>query len=472
VEPHIRYAKTSDGVSIAYYAIGEGEAGVYMPTIPFRHIQRQWEVMPQDRQIAELAVGRSRRLVQFDPRGMGSSSRVEAFDLDGFVADLEAVVDALDLEQFSLTAISYSTPVAIAYAARHPERVSQLALVYPFANGHKALDNPIGSALRAIRGQDWEIYTRTVMQIIVGWEQTDATRQMSTILQDAIRPEDLLKIMDAVEGFDVEELLGQVRAQTLVIHLSSSSSSNLIPVEHSRAVAGGIPGAQLAAASAGQELLLIGRFLGLLDDAGPQAEAPAAPSGTAIILFADIADSTALTERLGDAAFRAKARELDEALRRAITSNGGTAIDGKLLGDGVLATFGAAREAIACAREMHRLASSQSSPPPVGEGLGEGSALLLHIGIHAGDVIREDDPGGRSNVYGGAVNIAARVASEAAAGETLVSATVRDLARTSAGVSFDDRGERALKGVGEPVRVFAVRASSEAPLPFREGAGG
>jgi adenylate cyclase len=67
-------------------------------------------------------------------------------------------------------------------------------------------------------------------------------------------------------------------------------------------------------------------------------------------------------------------------------------------------------------------------------------------------VIREEN-----NVYGGAVNIAARVASEAAAGETLVSATVRELARTSASVSFDDRGEHELKGVAEPVRLFAVR---------------
>jgi len=76
----------------------------------------------------------------------------------------------------------------------------------------------------------------------------------------------------------------------------------------------------------------------------------------------------------------------------------------------------------------------------------------LHVGIHAGDVIREE-----GNVYGGAVNIASRVAGEAAAGETLVSGTVRDLARTSAGVTFDDRGERELKGVGEPVRVFSVK---------------
>ena len=88
-----------------------------------------------------------------------------------------------------------------------------------------------------------------------------------------------------------------------------------------------------------------------------------------------------------------------------------------------------------------------------GQGSGpEDEALLLHVGIHAGDVIREE-----GNVYGGAVNIASRVAGEAAAGETLVSGTVRDLARTSAGVSFEDRGEHTLKGIDDPVRVWAVR---------------
>src|SRR5439155_16444699 len=83
-----------------------------------------------------------------------------------------------------------------------------------------------------------------------------------------------------------------------------------------------------------------------------EASSPAAaalPSGTAIILFADIADSTALTERLGDTAFRAKARDLDAALRTIIREKSGTAIEGKLLGDGVLAVFTSARQAIEAA---------------------------------------------------------------------------------------------------------------------------
>ncbi len=87
--------------------------------------------------------------------------------------------------------------------------------------------------------------------------------------------------------------------------------------------------------------------------------------------------------------------------------------------------------------------------------------MPLHLGLHAGDVIREEGPDGRGNVYGGAVNIAARISALSAPGEVLVSATVRSLARTSAGVSFEDRGERELKGVSEPVRVWAVRAQDD-----------
>jgi adenylate cyclase len=81
-----------------------------------------------------------------------------------------------------------------------------------------------------------------------------------------------------------------------------------------------------------------------------------------------------------------------------------------------------------------------------------GRELPMHIGLHAGDVLSEG-----TNVYGGAVNIASRICGLCAPGEILVSQTVRDLARTSAGVTFVDRGEQALKGIEEPVRVFAVR---------------
>src|SRR5207247_9101073 len=122
--------------------------------------------------------------------------------------------------------------------------------------------------------------------------------------------------------------------------------------------------------------------------------------------------------------------------RAIIREHSGTPIEGKLLGDGVLAVFTSARQAIEAALACGRA--------------GDEAGLPLHLGLHAGDVIREEN-----NVYGGAVNIASRISGLSAAGEVLVSDTVRALARTSAGVQFADRGEQAAKGVGEPVRVCA-----------------
>src|SRR5439155_19789835 len=94
---------------------------------------------------------------------------------------------------------------------------------------------------------------------------------------------------------------------------------------------------------------------------------------------------------------------------------------------------------------------------------GDGAGLPLHLGLHAGDVIREDN-----NVYGGAVNIASRISGLSAPGEVLVSETVRSLARTSAGVRFEDRGDQRLKGVSDAVREWTVKpidASRVSELP-------
>jgi class 3 adenylate cyclase len=171
--------------------------------------------------------------------------------------------------------------------------------------------------------------------------------------------------------------------------------------------------------------------------AGRSTETLAAP-GMAVILFADIVDSTALSEQLGDATFRDRSRTLEERVRTQITGRSGTPVEGRTLGDGVLATFASASDAIRAALDCATA--------------GDEVGLALHLGLHAGDVIRED-----ANVYGQAVSIASRVSGLSAPNEVLVSGTVRDLARSSAGVAFEDHGEHGLKGVSEPVRVFAVR---------------
>jgi class 3 adenylate cyclase len=159
---------------------------------------------------------------------------------------------------------------------------------------------------------------------------------------------------------------------------------------------------------------------------------------TAVILFTDIADSTALTERLGDAIYVAKAGEFERTVRRAVRDCSGEDIEGVTLGDGVLAVFSSGTNAIECAIRAHECARD--------------AGFRLHVGIHAGDVLRTE-----TGVHGGAVNIAARVCDAAPPGETLVSDTVRSLARTSASVQFVDRGLHQFKGVSDPHQVFAIQ---------------
>jgi class 3 adenylate cyclase len=356
------------------------------------------------------------------------------------VLDVEAVLNRVPGEPCDIVAISQPGNGAIEYAAVHPEDVANLVIIEPTLRGEQFAQDQL-EVIHSLAEHDETLWSENVARWVLGWERGRLAHVYADFIRSSINREDAQRIWRENVELDSMSILPRLTARVLVISNPMADRDR----QHAREVAAAISDAELveiadtevrgAFMNAG-ETSAINEFLGLMPKP-PDEITP--PSGTAIILFADIADSTALTERLGDAAFREKARELDEALRRAIASNGGTAIDGKLLGDGVLATFGAAREAIACASACHAAAKNVD--------------LALHVGIHAGDVIREND-----NVYGGAVNIASRISELAAPGEVLVSRTVADLARTSAGVSFDDRGDHELKGIDGPVRVFAVRS--------------
>ncbi len=125
-EPRIRYARTADGISIAFWTLGDGFPLVYLAGGPWSHVEL-WNVPECRRWYERLA--RNRRLVRYAVRGTGLSDReVADFSLDALVRDAEAVVDQLGLERFALFGAADAGPVAIAYAARHPERVSQLVL--------------------------------------------------------------------------------------------------------------------------------------------------------------------------------------------------------------------------------------------------------------------------------------------------------------------------------------------------------
>ncbi len=442
MEPRIQYAKTKDGVSIAYWTLGEGMPFIHVPDGPWCSIRLQW-LIPEFRTFYER-LAEKRMLVQYDSRGSGLSQRdVTDYSLDGVLLDLDAVVDRLGVSSITLWGVAHLGPVAIAYAARHPERVSHIVLWCSWARASDIFQSSEFRALRALADNSWELYTETIAHYGFGWSAGQLARGYAAFMRESVTQEAFQAAHGAMGRFDVTSVLPQVKTPTLVLHRRQLP---WVSVDVAGGLASRIPNARLALLEGESVAPALGdveavhsaidEFLGEGEEA---AEAKTElPEGMAVILFADIANSTALTEQLGDAAFRKKARELDTSLRAIIGEFGGTPVEGKVLGDGVLAVFTSARQAIDCA-----LRCNSASEP---------QGLLLHLGIHAGDVIREGN-----NVYGGAVNIAARVAGASEPGEVLVSDTVRSLARTSAGVAFEDRGEHDLKGVADPQRLFAVR---------------
>ena len=152
MEPRIQYAKTADGVSIAYWTLGEGMPLVHMPLL-ISNIQLEWQIPECRRWYERLA--RGRKLIRYDFRGSGLSERnVASLSLEAQVLDLEAVVDRLGLEKFVLCGFLHSGPPAIAYAARHPERVSRLILWGTYARATDWSQAPQTQAVRALMDKD------------------------------------------------------------------------------------------------------------------------------------------------------------------------------------------------------------------------------------------------------------------------------------------------------------------------------
>ena len=433
MEPRIQYCTTSDGVSIAYATLGDGRPIVFSTRV-WGDIHR-YSAMQLRPYFGEL-VERGWRVIFYDGRGMGSSQR-DATDLGltGRILDLEAVIEAVGSDRFALCGGQSGGPPAIAYSVQHPERVSHLVLVNTFARGAEYFESipslRVARDLRHIAADQWEFYTLALANAATAFSDVETARGLAATIRAGVSPNSWIADREAIQETDVMDMLSSIAVPTLVVHDRADTIGDFSML--TTKLASRIPNARFVATDdlprAVDEFMREG-------EEGAATEA--LPSGTAIILFADIADSTALTERLGDVGFRARARDLDGVLRNIIREHAGTPIEGKLLGDGVLAVFTSGRQAIEAALACAKAGAEASLP--------------LHLGLHAGDVIRED-----KNVYGGAVNIASRISGLSAPGEVLVSDTVRGLARTSAGVTFEDRGRRRLKGVGEAVRTWAVR---------------
>jgi class 3 adenylate cyclase len=445
MEPRIQYSQTADGVSIALWTLGEGTAYVEMPTIPVSHIQMEWQI-PEWRRWYE-ALAQRRMVVRYDCRGAGLSDRdVTDFSLDAQVLDLEAVVDRLGLERFALLSPIHSGPVAIAYAARHPDRVSHLILWHSWARTRDGA-SPQLRALVQLRDTDWHVYSETVAHTVLGWSEGEPAHRYAALLRECIAQETMKAALEAIGEFDATAFLPEVKAPTLVLHRRQLA---WLSVDVARHLASRIPDARLALLEGDSGATFLGdtrsvlralaQFMGEGEEAAAAAEPP--PAGAfRTILFTDVEGSTALTERVGDAKAREVLRAHEGIVREALNSHGGSQI--KHTGDGIMASFPSATWAVECAVAMQRAFAEYNETAE--------EPIKMRIGLNAGEPIAEE-----KDLFGTAVNMAARIAAKAEGGEILASDVVRQLV-AGKGFLFSDRGEVELRGFEEPVRLYEVR---------------
>jgi class 3 adenylate cyclase len=189
-------------------------------------------------------------------------------------------------------------------------------------------------------------------------------------------------------------------------------------------------------------LAAVDEFLGEGEEGAAAAPEPSRQAGGLVtILFTDMEGSTALTQRVGDAKAREVLRAHERIVREALRAHGGSEV--KTMGDGFMASFSSATRALECAVAMQRAfaAHNEAAEEPI----------RVRIGLNAGEPIAEE-----ADLFGTAANLAARIAAQAAGGEILVANVVRELA-AGKGFLFADRGDVALRGFEDPVRLFEVQ---------------
>jgi len=445
-DSRIRYARTDDDVSIAYWTDGEGTPFVHMsPAFPFTHLQLEWQVPGWKEWCAGLAgLG---KLVRFDPRGGGlSDHNVANRSLETYVRDLEAVADHLGLERFALLGVLHSGPVAVAYAARHPERVSHLVLWCTYAKA-RDLSAPSYEAVRMLLEKDWQVYCETLAHVLFGWSEGEA-QQFASFIPECVSQEEARRLFDVVDGFDVDALLGQVRVPTLVVQRRAFP---FFDMDVARRLTAGIPDARLAVLEGGSlcpwmgdavaTAQLIGGFL--LDAAAPTRQG--GTGGVRTVLFTDIVGHTEMMRRLGDARGRDVLREHERITRETLKQHGGTEV--KTMGDGFMASFGSVTAAMECAIALQRAFNAWNA----GERAQQAAPLHVRVGLNAGEPIEED-----GDLFGSTVILASRIAAKADADEILIPEPVRHLLSGKSYV-YADRGETVLKGFENAVRLYEVR---------------
>ena len=435
----IRFARSGD-VDIAYRVVGDGPTDLVYVQGSLTHLDANWE-LPQFRRYCE-GLAEFTRLILFDKRGMGMSDRVPGTaTLEERMDDIRAIMDAIGSERAAVMGESEGGPLSMLFAAAHPERT--VALILQGAEVRERTDDdwPYGEATP----EEFEEAMETIPErfskglgiydiapSVAGQEWARAWR--AKVVTHAATPNSAEAFMRMAFDIDVRHVVPVINVPTLVVHAAGDQVCN---VENGRYLARTIKGARYVELPTDDHVpwfdpdptvAEIREFL----TGTREARSPARILAT--VLFTDLVGSTSRAAELGDRRWRDLIEQHHAAVRRELTRFDGREVD--TAGDGFFATFDGPARAIRCA---------QAIIPAV-----RPLELEVRAGLHTGEVELADD-----KIAGIAVNIGARVAAHAGAGEVLVSSTVKDLVAGS-GLEFEDRGIAELKGIPGEWRLFAV----------------
>ena len=439
--PPTRYARSDDGTHIAYQVLGDGELdNVVVPGL-ISHLDLWWEDPVTARFFRQLAsLG---RLIMFDKRDTGLSDRASGdCPLEQRMDDVQAVMRACGSGKAVLFGYSEGGPMCILFAATYPERVTSLILGAAAARWPWAPDYPCGrhseemiSALEALAAHHWGQGDSIEWYAPSRAGSTRARQAFARWERMAASPSAALRVIRMIRAIDVRTVLPAIGVPALVIQ---RRDDRLTPPCHGRYLVDHLPDARYFE-QPGDHVLWVGdtdaMFTQIQDFLAAAQHPPDPDRVLATILCTSTAALVPTAARAGDR--RPSLFDACQAAgRRDVGSYRGRMIN--CTSEGLLATFDGPGRAIRCAAAIRHAAANLGIP--------------TRAGVHTGEVELRGD-----QVTGMSLQVAAQVAALAQPAEILVSRTVKDLVAGS-GISFADRGNHQLSGIGDTWPLFAVAA--------------